>query len=110
MDGEIRTGCVAHKERHADQVEDSVDLHDKNHRFGERFIWATTHAHPAVIHSSHNIPMAMPITDQQIYAMSSRVEALAIDDLAEQLEVDCVYVSGQHKQLALLKLFVKDRL
>ena len=34
--------------------------------------------------------MAMPITDQQIYAMSSRVEALAIDDLAEQLEVDCV--------------------
>ena len=53
-------------------------------------MWATTHAHPAIILTSYNIPMAMPITDQQIYAMSSRVEALAIDDLAEQLEVDCV--------------------
>ena len=36
------------------------------------------------------------------------MEALAIDDMAEQQEVDCVYVSGQHKQLALLTLFVKD--
>ena len=52
--------------------------------------------------------MAMPITNQQVYALSSRVEALAIDDIAEQQEVDCVYVSGQHKQLALLTLFVKD--
>ena len=52
--------------------------------------------------------MAMQITNQQVYALSSRVEALAIDDIAEQQEVDCVYVSGQHQQFALLKLFVKD--
>ena len=36
------------------------------------------------------MPMAMPITDLQIYTLSSRVEALATDDTAEQQEVDCV--------------------